>query len=253
MMRTIAKALIPQKLRFHLRISWTKTRDLLSGRRFKFARNSPEKTEEAKSWPERITIVQPINVSQWAENKKHNLRMAISKFENIPILPKKIFSFWFYVGNPSKKAGYKKGINIIKGRLDFDYGGGLCQLSGLLYHLALTAGIDIVERHPHSADLYTDETRYTPLGADATTAYGYKDLRLKNSSNIPFCFRLRIEQNRLAGALCSPRPLKEYELRFDKQLVGGLEKVDTLRRTDCGQFELICRQSYTIAEHDTVI
>lgn len=247
------RAMIHPKLRFYMRIFWIGFSDLASGARFQFAKNSLEKLERAKTWPKRITIVQPINVSEWAENKKHNLRIAISKFQNLPIYPSEIFSFWHYVGNPTKKAGYKVGINIIKNRLDFDYGGGLCQLSGLLYHLALASGLGIVERSPHSADLYTDETRYTPLGADATTAYGYKDLRFRNTLNVPVCFRMRIEGERLIGALCAPEPLQEYELRFDKVLVDGMEEVDTLRRNETGEFEVICRQSYKIAKHDTVL
>ena len=253
MMRNILKALIPPNLRFYLRIFWIWVTDLITGRRFKFAKNSPDELERAQTWPERITIVQPINVSEWAENKKYNLQIAISKFQNLPFYPNQIFPFWHYVGNPTKKAGYKMGINIIKGKLDFDYGGGLCQLSGLLYHLALTAGLGIEERHPHSSDLYTDETRYTPLGADATTAYGYKDLRFKDTLHVPVCFRVRIDGSRLIGSLCAPESLHEYELRFDKVLVGELEEVDTLRRNKSGNFEVICNQSYTIAKHETVL
>jgi vancomycin resistance protein VanW len=252
-MRSMIRAMIHPKLRFYMRIFWIGFSDLASGACFQFAKNSLEKLERAKTWPEQITIVQPINVSEWAENKKHNLRIAISKFQDLPIYPSEIFSFWHYVGNPTKKAGYKVGINIIKNRLDFDYGGGLCQLSGLLYHLALASVLGIVERSPHSADLYTDETRYTPLGADATTAYGYKDLRFRNTLNVPVCFRMRIEGERLIGALCAPEPLQEYELRFDKVLVDGMEEVDTLRRNETGEFEVICRQSYKIAKHDTVL
>jgi vancomycin resistance protein VanW len=252
-MRIVVRALIPKKIRFYIRIFLTRYADLVTGTSLRFADKSPEKYETAGTWPERITIVQPINVSEWAENKKHNLCLAISRFQNLPIYPREIFSFWHYVGNPSKKAGYKIGINIIKGQLDFEYGGGLCQMSGLLYHLALASGLGIVERCPHSADLSTDETRYTPLGADATTAYGYKDLRFRNTLGTPVCFRVRIEGNRLIGALCAPENLKEYELRFDKKVVDGIEEVNTLRRYQAGEFEVICKQSYTIAKHDTVI
>ena len=252
-MRNMVRGLIPPKLRFSMRIFWIGFTDLITGTRFKFAKNSPDELERTLTWPEQITIIQPINISEWAENKKHNLCLAISKFLNLPIYPNQIFSFWHYVGNPTEKTGYKKGINIIKGQLDFDIGGGLCQLSGLLYHLALTAGLGLVERHSHSVDLYTDETRYTPLGADATTAYGYKDLRLKNSLDVPVCFRIWIEGNQLIGSLCAPEPIREYELRFDKTIIGELEEVETMRLNESGDFEVICKQTYTIAKHETVI
>jgi vancomycin resistance protein VanW len=37
-------------------------------------------------------------------------------------------------------------------------GGGLCQLSGIVYEAGLRAGLDPAERHPHSRDLYARRT-----------------------------------------------------------------------------------------------
>jgi vancomycin resistance protein VanW len=202
---------------------------------------------------EQVTITQRINVSRWAANKKHNLRLAVATFQNLPIHPGEIFSFWFYVGRPTEKAGYRVGINIIQGKLDFDVGGGLCQLSGLLYHLALAAGLEILERHPHSVDLYTDETRYTPLGADATTAFGYKDLRLKNSLDTPVCFRISIEDQSLVGSVCALKSLEAQEVIFRKEVLGRTEVVETLRKTTEGEYRRLCTQTYTISDHDQVI
>ena len=53
-------------------------------------------------------------------------------------------------------------------------GGGSCQLSGILYYLMLQAGLEAIERFPHSADIYTDETRFTLLGSDATVVIALK-------------------------------------------------------------------------------
>ena len=53
-------------------------------------------------------------------------------------------------------------------------------MSGLIYYVSLMAGLEVLERHPHSRDIYDDQTRYAPLGADATVAYGFKDLRVLN-------------------------------------------------------------------------
>jgi len=252
-MKSILKRVIPGPARFRLRIVWIHIKDVLSGTRFHYARNSPDKIARAKAFSTHITIEQRINASRWAENKKHNLRLAITTFQDLPIAPGEVFSFWHSVGNPTEKAGYKVGINIIASKLDFDVGGGLCQLSGLLYHLALAAGLEVVERHPHSVDLYTDETRYTPLGADSTTAYGYKDLRLRNNLDTPFCFRIRLEGNSLIGSLCAPHPLKEYELDFPLEVKGRFEEVKTLRKAGSGEFETICTQTYLIADHDQTI
>jgi vancomycin resistance protein VanW len=253
-MKRILKRLIPGGLRFRLRLVWIFSRDMLSGARLRLVRSTPNRiADPAAAYPERITIEQRINVSRWADNKKHNLRLAIAAFQDLPIEPGKIFSFWHLVGNPSKKAGYRAGINIIAGKLDFAVGGGLCQLSGLLYHLALTAGLEVVERHPHSVDLYTEETRYTPLGADATTAYGYKDLRLRNNLDSRVCFRILVEGDMLIGSLCAPGSLEEHELAFPLEVRGLVEEVKTMRKTKSGDFETICTQTYIISDHDQTI
>ena len=252
-MKKFLKTIIPSPIRKILRLILIDASDLIRGTRFKFPKDSDSRRQEGESWSERITIAQRINISDWAENKKHNLLLAVSTFQNLAIYPGKIFSFWKKVGSPSKKAGYLVGINIIKNKLDFDYGGGLCQLSGLLYHLALTAGLDVVERHPHSVDLYTEETRYTPLGADATTAYGYKDLRILNNLKIPMCFRIMVEENQLVGSICASQALKEYDLKFNKTVVDQRENVDTLRRSKSGEFEVIIKQSYRISDHEQIL
>lgn len=249
----MCKRLIPAFLRIRLRLTLILLRDWLSGRRFQFAERSRVGRAGGRDFEPRITIRQRINPSEWAENKKHNLSLGFSRFQDRPLLPGRIFSFWHQVGNPSRRNGYRMGINIIAGRLDFDFGGGLCQLSGLIYHLALCAGLEIIERFPHSVDLYTDSTRYTPLGADATTAYGYKDLRIRNNLETPICFRVRIKGESLIGSLCAPQPVPEYTLRFEKTVRGGREFVETLRRGDSGRFQRICSQSYLISEHDRKI
>jgi vancomycin resistance protein VanW len=247
------KRLVPPKLRLFLRVILLRTKDKFSGTQNKFPNLTQGRIETGRAFPEQITIVQPINKSKWAENKKRNLRLAVSTFQDMAIDPDEIFSFWRQVGNPTKKAGYKVGINIIQSKLGFDYGGGLCQLSGLLYHLALSAGLGIVERHPHSLDLYTDETRYTPLGADATTVYGYKDLRIKNTMDFSFCFRIHVDNDNLTGSICSAEKIKPYELEFKKEVFDGKEKVMTIRLSSTGEKELICTQVYLISDHDVIL
>jgi vancomycin resistance protein VanW len=247
------KLILPAFLRLKLRVLKIKISDFLSGRQKLLVQPNTEIASEGDTYPERITIAQKINVSRWAENKRINIRLAAAKFQNLTIRPNEIFSFWYLLGNPSRKAGYQIGINIIKSKLDYDYGGGLCQLSGLIYHLALAGGLEILERYPHSIDLYTDETRYTPLGADATTAYGYKDLRLRNNLSVPICFRIEVEDRQLRGSLCSPQKIGEHELKFEKKVFGREEEVTTLRRTEHGTFAPIAVQTYVISDHEEEI
>ena len=97
-------------------------------------------------------------------------------------------------------------------------GGGLCQASGIIYHLALIAGLQIIERYNHSKDLYTEETRFCPLGSDATVAYGYRDLRIKNNTDTLINFSLEVCDNHFTGYLFSKEPIQKHEIHFEYQV-----------------------------------
>jgi vancomycin resistance protein VanW len=121
-----------------------------------------------------------------------------------------------------------EGRTLVQGKLQAEVGGGLCQLSGLVYYLALQGGLKVLERYPHSVDIYTDETRFTPLGSDATVVYGYKDLRVVNSLSQPICFNVRVEADRVVGELWATQPIVPYEVMFTATPHGkGVEVLTT--------------------------
>jgi vancomycin resistance protein VanW len=143
--------------------------------------------------------------------------------------PNAIFSFWHLVGNPSEKNGYKKGRNILNGKLSEAIGGGLCQLSGILHHVALFAGLQILERHAHTLDLYKDEERFTPLGTDATIVYGYKDLRFRQTLPFPIFFQFQIKNDALICELWAKERIFVQEIEFIKVDEGEFVKVEAVR------------------------
>jgi vancomycin resistance protein VanW len=49
---------------------------------------------------------------------------------------------------PTSARGFLPGRSLLAGELRPDYGGGLCQLSGLIYNVSLMAGLEVLERHP---------------------------------------------------------------------------------------------------------
>jgi vancomycin resistance protein VanW len=99
----------------------------------------------------------------------------------------------------------------------------LCQLSSIIYHTALRTGLDILERHPHSCDLYWghDEQRYTPLGSDATVAYGYKDLRVRNPFSHPITLWVEIRTDGLSCGFGADSPMLSREIRFEAKEAQG--------------------------------
>lgn len=96
-----------------------------------------------------------------------------------------------------------------------DVGGGVCQVSGLIYHVSLLAGLVIEERHNHSIDLYTDETRFSPLGLDATVVFGYKDLRIQNKYSFPIKFEFLIADHTIEIKLISSEEIPLQQLKID--------------------------------------
>lgn len=166
------------------------------------------------TFPIQLSLTQRVLATEYVEAKRHNLALAGAALGNLPIAPGQMLSFWRLVGRPTATRGFRAGRSLLGGELRPDFGGGLCQLSGLLHHLALLAGLEIHERHAHSRDIYDDATRFTPLGADATVAYGLKDLRIANSQASPVCFRFVLADQALTGHLCSTAGIVPCELEF---------------------------------------
>jgi hypothetical protein len=84
--------------------------------------------------------------------KVENLRQAARAFHGVEIPAGGVFSFWRQLGRTTKSKGFTAGRELREGCLVPAVGGGLCQLSGLLYQAALKAGLEVVERHAHSRD-----------------------------------------------------------------------------------------------------
>lgn len=90
------------------------------------------------------------------KSKVANMKKAASIFDGILLKPGEIFSFWQLIGKPSVGRGYLSGPTFERGKIVESAGGGLCQISGLIYNLALESGMTILERYPHSIDAYGD-------------------------------------------------------------------------------------------------
>ncbi len=221
---------IPSDFKRKVKLTQRSTSDWLSGYLGKFVQSSPLSPEKVELFERQITVSQIIPNNSYLNNKKHNLATAIACIENIPIQPGQIFSFWHLVGEPSPQKGYLESRAIVNNQLKSEIGGGLCQIPGLLYVLILKAGLNALERHPHSQDIYTEATRFAPLGSDATVVYGYKDFRFQNTLSVPLCFRFTLLEEGIIAELCSPQPLEEFSVDFKvEQLPGGIKQVETLR------------------------
>ena len=110
--------------------------------------------------------------------RKENITLASNAINGTIIKPGEVFSFNETVGPTNKKAGFRLARIFVGGRDSEGYGGGVCQVSSTLYKAAKEAGLEIVERHPHSK-----RVTYLPKGEDAATSYGRIDLKIRNNKN----------------------------------------------------------------------
>jgi vancomycin resistance protein VanW len=154
------------------------------------------------------------NVEMWLqENKGINLSLAIKQFEGLLLMPGETFSFWRILGKPSRRKGYRAGMVLSGGQFRSGTGGGLCQLSNLIFWMVLHTPLKVSERYRHSFDVFPDEKRRLPFGSGATCVYNYRDLVFHNTTNETFQFHFWIEEGNLCGEILSMRPpLFQYEI-----------------------------------------
>lgn len=139
-------------------------------------------------------------------NKVTNLRLATSHLDGVVLKPGQRLSFWRRVGKPSARRGYLPGLVLAQGKITVGVGGGLCQLTNLLYWMTLHTPLEVVERWRHSYDVFPDSARRLPFASGATCAYPSLDLQIENRSTMAFQLRVGPDGDDLAGQWRSTAP-----------------------------------------------
>ena len=97
-------------------------------------------------------------------NKVHNLKLAANVLNQLVIKPNETFSFWQIVRCADRQQAYKDGLNLVDGKIVGSYGGGLCQLSNMLFWMFLHTPMTIIERHGHAVESFSSSTEDLPYG-----------------------------------------------------------------------------------------
>ena len=111
-------------------------------------------------------------------DRQNNVTIACSTLNDTIVESGSTFSFSDTLGKATKSKGYEKASVFQDGKEIEALGGGKCQVSSTLYNAVLKIPeLEVVERHPHSGQVY-----YVPKGKDAAVAYGSYDFKFQNNT-----------------------------------------------------------------------
>ncbi len=154
------------------------------------------------------------DVEMWLqENKVTNLKLAAARMDRVVVKPGETFSFWRLVGKPTERKGYKAGMVLSNGEFHPGIGGGLCQLSNLIYWMTLHTPLTVKERWRHTHDIFPDAHRTQPFGSGATVVYNYVDLQIRNDTQDDYELRVWVGESSLFGEWrCGHENFYSYEI-----------------------------------------
>lgn len=162
--------------------------------------------------------------------------MAVVKIDGLILKPGETFSVWRLVGKPTRAKGFTKGMVLNNGSFESGVGGGLCQLSNLIYWITLHTPLQVKERWRHTHDVFPDANRTQPFGSGATIVYNYIDLQIKNETKYNYQLLLRVVESNLEGEWRCELPLNQnYEIYESAHLIsqewwGGYLRHNVIRR-----------------------
>ena len=143
-----------------------------------------------------------------ANNRARNIEVAASKLDGLVLAPGELVSFNGIVGARTLANGFKPGWEIYRGEMVRGVGGGTCQVSSTFHAAALYAGLDIMERYPHSRP-----SAYIPVGLDSTVSWPSVDLKLRNRWQHPVVVHANVQGNKITVQLLGARKFAKVTFR----------------------------------------
>jgi hypothetical protein len=160
--------------------------------------------------------------------KIHNIRIAIKRLDGIVVPKGEVFSFWKQVGKLTKRCGFVVGRELREECIIPNVGGGICQLTNAIYDAAVKAGLEIIERHPHSQVI---KGSLAECGRDATVFWNYLDLRLRFSCAWQIC--VKMDEKSLTVQIFADAPSEALDTTTSKSTPDALGDCTQCGRIDC--------------------
>ena len=156
--------------------------------------------------------------------RTYNLRQAASKLDGTVVLAGEMFDFNGTVGPRDEANGYRVAPVIAQGELVDGIGGGTCQISGTMHGAAFFAGLEIVERAPH-----TRPSSYIKLGLDAAVAYPTLNFRMRNNFAFPIVLHETVKKGVVRAEILGPQRTRTVTFfrRIDEAMPFDVQERET--------------------------
>lgn len=122
-----------------------------------------------------------------AEERRHNIELAVQRVNGMVLQPGKQFSFNKLCAPYAGLNGYR--IAPIIGASGYGYGGGVCQVSTVIFQAALGLNLQLDQWQVHQMT----GVKYAPVNFDSAVGGGL-DLAFTNS--LPYAIRLEVKTQR---------------------------------------------------------
>lgn len=155
--------------------------------------------------------------------RAQNIKVSSEKYNGFIIKPGETFSFNNILGEVDASTGYAAEKVIKAKSIQYEYGGGICQVSTTLFRAAMAAGLPIVERKNHSFAV----AYYSPQGFDATIYPGVSDLKFINNTANHILLQTKMASTKLTfeiyGTDDGRRVTLDGPREYDKKSDGSLK------------------------------
>ncbi len=141
-----------------------------------------------------------------------NVRVALSAFNGVTVMPGEIVSFNDVVGERTTANGFQEATEYAGDKTTLGVGGGVCQASTTLYNAVIMAGMTITERSQH-----TMTVSYVDPSLDAAVAWPKKDLKFTNNTEYPIYIYTSVTDKVATVTVYGHRP--DYFYRLESLVV----------------------------------
>ncbi|MBO7453002.1 MAG: VanW family protein [Clostridiales bacterium] len=137
-------------------------------------------------------------------DRNHNINQACKNINGTFLMPGESFSFNNTVGKRTEEAGFRMAPTIMGGESVDAPGGGICQVSSMLFHSVVKADLRVDMRYPHQWP-----SDYVARGTDATVDWDSNmDFKFTNTSSYPIAISAYYDINnmRVSVAIYGHKP-----------------------------------------------